>query len=99
MNRFALALVRDGGADWAEAATVAPPRLSPVQAKILKFVHHYQQLWGSTPLYCEIGKACGLRSDSAVGYQIQCLVRLGVLRKPPRLHRAVILKVVPVRWA
>jgi repressor LexA len=99
MNRFALAPVQDGGADWARAATVVPPRLTPTQAEILAFVHRYQRMWGATPMYREIGKACGLRSDSSVAYQIQRLVQLGMLRKPPRLHRAVVLAVVPVTWA
>lgn len=99
MPRFAVAPVQQGTANWAAARTVVPPPLTPVQVAIIKFVHWYQQMWGATPLYREIGQACGLASDSAVAYQIRRLVTLGLVRKPARLHRAMHLTVVPVPQA
>lgn len=95
MNYFAIAPVQAGIADWAQARTMLPPQLTPVQIRIIAFIHHYQQMWGESPLYREIGRNCGLRSESAVAYQIRRLVELGMLLKPARLVRAIRLAIVP----
>jgi len=94
---FTIAAVTPQGADWERARTVQPVALSPVQQRIYDFVRDYQQMWGDTPLYREIAQACGLSCDSAVAYQIGRLVRLGMIRKPPRLVRAIRLSAVPVK--
>jgi hypothetical protein len=99
MNRFAIAPVDAAGAVWDKSQPVDRNMLTPVQIRIILFIRDYQDLWGESPLYREIGRACGLRSDSAVGYQIGRLVVLGVLRKPARLVRAMHLMVVPVKVA
>ena len=96
MNHFAIAPVHLGAADWVSSQPVALPQLTPVQIRIVSFIHRYQQMWGASPLYREIGEGCGLGSESAVGYQIARLVAAGVLRKPARLHRALRLTMVPV---
>jgi SOS-response transcriptional repressor LexA len=75
---------------------VSCPALTPIQIKILSFIQKYQQLWGATPRYGEIALDCGLGSDSAVGYQIRRLAKLGIVHKPARLHRAIRLIVIPV---
>jgi SOS-response transcriptional repressor LexA len=97
MSMFMIAPVKEGSADWARPRLLPP--LKPIQIKILSFVHRYQQMWGTTPLYREIGHACGLQSDSAVAYQVRRLQLLGAVRKPPRLHRAMHLTVIPVTGA
>jgi LexA DNA binding domain len=85
-------------ADWGCAQPVpAPVPLSATQLRMLSFIRRYQHMWGDTPLYREIGEACGLRSDSAVQYQIQRLTALGLVRKPPRLMRAICVNAVPVQ--
>ncbi len=96
MPVFAIAPVQQGVVDWAQARTLPPLSLTKVQLKILKFIHWYQQMWGATPIYREIGAACGLGSDSAVAYQVRRMRELGALRKPSRLHRAILLNVIPV---
>lgn len=96
MSRYTIAPVRFGTVEWAAARPLDMPSLTRVQTEIVKFIHRYQSRWGSTPLYSEIGRACRLASDSAVAYQIARLVGLGVLHKPPRRHRAIVLKIVPV---
>jgi SOS-response transcriptional repressor LexA len=96
MPHFTIAPIRDGGADWNRARPVPRPALTQVQLKILAFIHWYQQMWAATPIYREIARACGLGSDSAVAYQVRRLVQLGVVRKPARLHRAVLLNLIPV---
>lgn len=95
MNRFAIAPVCAGTADWAQSRLVLPPALTPIQIRIITFIHRYQQMWGQSPLYREIGRDCGLRSESAVAYQIRRLVQLGMMRKPARLVRALYLTVIP----
>lgn len=97
MNRFAIAPVDAAGAVWDQSRSVDRNGLTPVQIRIITFIHEYQQMWGRSPLYREIGRGCGLRSESAVGYQISRLVTLGVLRKPARLVRAMHLTIIPVK--
>lgn len=97
MNRFAIAPVDAAGAAWDQSQPVDRDMLTPVQIRIITFIHEYQEMWGESPLYREIGRACGLRSDSAVCYQIGRLVAQGVLRKPARLVRAMYLTIVPVK--
>jgi SOS-response transcriptional repressor LexA len=96
MNHFAIAPVHLGAVDWVSSQPVVLPQLTPVQIRIVAFIHRYQQMWGASPLYREIGQGCGLGSESAVAYQIARLVAAGVLRKPARLHRALRLTMVPV---
>lgn len=96
MPEFAIAPVLQGGADWAGARPVPTLPLTPTQIKILTFVHKYQQMWGASPLYREIARACDLASATSVAYQIRRLAELGAIRKPARLHRAIRLTVVPV---
>jgi hypothetical protein len=83
-------------ADWACSKLTATIALSAVQRRIYDFIGHYQRLWGETPLYREIRDACGLKSDSSVQYQIRKLVKIGLMRKPQRRVRAIILIAVPV---
>jgi len=99
MNRFAIAPVGAAGAVWDKSRPVDRTALTPVQIRIVTFVHEYQEMWGESPLYREIARACGLRSESAVCYQIGRLVALGVIRKPARLVRAMHLTVIPVKVA
>lgn len=95
---YTITAVTPQGADWGRARPVRQIQLTAVQRRIYDFIHGYQQMWDSSPLYREIAQACGLRSDSAVGYQIARLVELGVMRKPPRLVRAIRLTAVPVKF-
>lgn len=97
MNRFAIAPVDAAGAVWDQSRPVDRNALTPVQVRIITFIHEYQEMWGQSPLYREIGRACGLNSQSAVCYQIGRLVALGVLRKPARLVRAMHLTMIPVK--
>jgi SOS-response transcriptional repressor LexA len=97
MISYTIAAVTPHGADWEQARSVQPVVLTPVQQRICAFVRSYQQMWGDTPLYREIAQACGLSSDSSVQYQIRRLVKLGLMYKPPRLMRAILLHAVPVK--
>lgn len=96
MHSYAIAAVTADGADWGSARALRSVALTPVQRRIYDFIRDYQQLWGASPLYREIAHGCGLRSDSAVQYQISRLVRLGLMRKPPRLVRVIVLTAVPL---
>lgn len=96
MPEFTIAPVLQGSAVWATARPVPTLPLTGIQIKILAFVHKYQQMWGATPLYREIARACDLASPTSVAYQIRRLVELGAILKPARLHRAIRLTVVPV---
>lgn len=97
MNRFAIAPVSAAGAVWDKSRPVDQNALTPVQIKIITFIHEYQRMWGESPLYREIGQGCGLRSESGVCYQIGKLVARGVIRKPARLVRAMYLTIIPVK--
>ncbi len=97
MHNYAIAAVTAQGADWGSARTLQPVPLSPLQRRIYDFIRSYQQLWGDTPLYREIAHECGLKSESTVQYHIRRLVRLGLVRKPPKLVRAIRLSAVPVK--
>jgi SOS-response transcriptional repressor LexA len=99
MPVFTIAPVQQGVADWARARSLPSLPLTQVQLKILKFIYWYQRMWGATPIYREIGAACGLGSESAVAYQVRRLRELGAVRKPSRLHRAILLDVIPVALA
>lgn len=101
MSQYLLAPIRAGDhpcAAWEAATPSAPVTLSARQRTILAFIEDYQQMWGETPLYREIGAAT-LLSVTAVQYQIARLVELGWLRKPPKLVRAIRLTAVPVKAA
>jgi SOS-response transcriptional repressor LexA len=97
MTSYTLAAVTSRGADWERGHSVCPVALTPVQRRICTYVRGYQRMWGDTPLYREIAQACGLSSVSAVQYQIRRLVGLGLMRKPPRLVRAILVEAVPVK--
>jgi hypothetical protein len=83
-------------ADWACSQAIWPIPLTAMQRRIYDFVRYYQRMWGESPLYREIREACGLKSDSSVQYQIRQLVGVGLIRKPARRVRAIILTAVPV---
>lgn len=93
MFRYILAPVSHeiGQAQWEHAQALWPIPLTDRQRRIYDFIAYYQRLWGETPLYREIAAACGLRNTSTVQYQIGQLQQLGLLRKPPRLRRAILL--------
>jgi SOS-response transcriptional repressor LexA len=97
MISYTIAAVTPHGADWERGRTLQPVALTPVQQRICDFVRSYQQMWGDTPLYREIAQACGLSSDSSVRYQIRRLVKLGLMHKPPRRVRAILVHAVPVK--
>jgi SOS-response transcriptional repressor LexA len=97
---FMLAPVKwPGGPDWEQSQPVGPVQLTDIQRRIYDYVRWYQMMWGASPLYREIAEACGLKGDSAVQYQIQKLVKLGLMYKPPGLVRAIRLTGVPVKPA
>lgn len=97
MHSYAIAAVTASGAHWDRARTLRPVSLTPMQCRIYDFIRSYQQMWGDTPLYREIAHAAGLKTTSAVQHQIHRLAQLGVVRKPPRLRRAISLCAVPVK--
>lgn len=97
MHKYAIATVCRDGADWTSARPLEPVALTAVQCRIYEYVRSYQTMWGDTPLYREIADACGLKTESSVQYQIRRLVQLGLMRKPPRLVRAIRISAVPVK--
>lgn len=99
MSELLLAPIGTAGAAWDQAAPVPAVTLTAVQMRILRFISHYQQLWGEIPTYREIAEAAGLARVSSVGYQIHRMQALGVLRKPAKFPRAIQIQAVPVRLA
>ena len=65
--------------------------LTDRQIAILTFMHDYQVNYGFVPAIREIGKAVGIRSTSAVSYQINRLVELKYLSKVGEISRGMIL--------
>jgi SOS-response transcriptional repressor LexA len=65
--------------------------LTDRQIEILNFIHEYQTEHGFVPAMREIGEAVGIRSTSAVSYQINRLVLLGYISKVDEVSRGMIL--------
>ena len=65
--------------------------LTDRQIAILTFMHDYQNNYGFVPAIREIGKAVGIRSTSAVSYQINRLVQLKCISKVGEVSRGMIL--------
>lgn len=84
-------------ADWACAQPIAPVQLTGIQRAIYDYIRWHQRMWGETPLYREIAAYCGLKSKSAVQYQIRQLINRGLIRKPRALVRVIRLTHIPVK--
>src|SRR5690606_20775856 len=65
--------------------------LTDRQIEILSFIYDYQTDYGFVPSIREICEATGIRSTSAVSYQINRLVRLGYINKVGEVSRGMIL--------
>jgi len=65
--------------------------LTTRQVQILSFIHEYLTGYGFVPTIREICDATGIRSTSAVSYQIDRLVRLGYISKVGEVSRGMIL--------
>ena len=61
------------------------------QIEILSFIYDYQADYGFVPSIREICEATGIRSTSAVSYQINRLVRSGYINKVGEVSRGMIL--------
>ncbi|MEQ8676573.1 MAG: MarR family transcriptional regulator [Aggregatilineales bacterium] len=61
------------------------------QIEILSFIYDYQTDYGFVPSIREICEATGIRSTSAVSYQINRLVRSGYINKVGEVSRGMIL--------
>src|SRR5215467_14154944 len=67
-------------------------RLTPRRKKILHCIHESIQRRGYPPSMREIADAVGLKSTSAVSYQLKILEQMGHLTRDPRLPRTVVQK-------
>jgi|GEM_PF-1822300 len=65
--------------------------LTDRQIEILSFIYNYQTEYGFVPSIREICEATGIRSTSAVSYQINRLVRSGYINKVGEVSRGMIL--------
>jgi hypothetical protein len=65
--------------------------LTDRQIQILSFIYDYQTDYGFVPSIREICDATGIRSTSAVSYQINRLVRLEYINKVGEVSRGMIL--------
>ena len=65
--------------------------LTKRQVDILSFIYEYQRTTGFPPSIREIGKAVGIRSTSAVNYQINRLMTLEYLGKVSDVSRSITL--------
>jgi hypothetical protein len=65
--------------------------LTDRQIEILSFIYDYQADYGFVPSIREICEATGIRSTSAVSYQINRLARSGYINKVGEVSRGMIL--------
>jgi repressor LexA len=68
------------------------PVLSERQRRILDFIQAYAERHGVSPSYREIGDAVGLKSISAVKYQVEQLQEKGFLARRDRMPRTIVAK-------
>ena len=66
--------------------------LTERQQKILAFIREFMDRRGYPPSIREIAHAVGLRSTSAVSYQLKILEKLGCLTRDARMPRTVVEK-------
>lgn len=66
--------------------------LTDRQIEILTFIYSYQTKYGFVPSIREICDATGIRSTSAVSYQINRLVKSGYIDKIGEVSRGMVLK-------
>jgi repressor LexA len=66
--------------------------LSPRRQQILGFIRESTERRGCPPSLKEIADAVGLRSVSAVSYQLEILAKAGYLDRDPRLPRTVVMR-------
>jgi repressor LexA len=79
-------------ADRRQADDGPYPGLSGRQLQILDFVQAYAERYGVSPSYREIGDAVGLKSISAVKYQVEQLQGKGFLARRDRMPRTIVAK-------
>jgi repressor LexA len=79
-------------ADRRQADDGPNPGLSGRQLQILDFVQAYAERYGVSPSYREIGDAVGLKSISAVKYQVEQLQDKGFLSRRDRMPRTIVAK-------
>jgi repressor LexA len=65
--------------------------LSARQRDIVEFIRDFTEWHGYPPSVREIAQHTGLASTSSVHYQVQLLVRLGVVVRDPSRSRAITL--------
>jgi repressor LexA len=68
------------------------PRLTPRRQKILTCIHQSVEHHGYPPSIREIADAVGLKSTSAVSYQLKILEQMGHLTRDARMPRTVVEK-------
>jgi repressor LexA len=66
--------------------------LSPRRQQILDFIRESTERRGCPPTLKEIADAVGLRSVSAVSYQLEILAKAGYLDRDPGLPRTVVMR-------
>ena len=71
---------------------VRDPRLTQRRLKILDCIHESVERRGYPPSMREIADAVGLKSTSAVSYQLKILERMGHLTRDARTPRTVVEK-------
>jgi repressor LexA len=67
-------------------------RLTPRRQKILDFIHQSVESHGYPPSMREIAEAVGLKSLSAVSYQLKILEQMGHLTRDAKMPRTVVEK-------
>jgi repressor LexA len=79
-------------ADRRQADNGPYPGVSGRQLQILDFVQAYAERYGVSSSYREIGDAVGLKSISAVKYQVEQLQDKGFLARRDRMPRTIVAK-------
>lgn len=69
--------------------TITKHKLSTRQANILRFIAKHNNETGYPPTIREIGKACDINSTSVVNYNLNRLVKFGLIERTYGLARAV----------
>ena len=72
--------------------------LSPRRQKILTFIRESVERRGYPPTIREIADAVGLKSTSAVSYQLKVLEQTGHLTRDAGMPRTVVEKLPRPRW-
>lgn len=82
-------IARQGGIARQEQIRLAPPTVTPKQAKLLRFINEYQQLHSSTPSMKEMCAAMGVTSAGSMSHMVNHLATNGFIQRNKGQHRSI----------